>query len=103
MEAARTRRVAPMHSARFGLARVVALIGSAVAGLIVVGILLVVLDANPRNDIVEALTDVARWLSDPFHGLFNLDSNKGQTALNWGLAAVVYFALSRVVARLLAR
>ena len=103
MEAARTRRVAPMRSARFALARAVALIGSAVAGVIVVGILLVVLDANPRNDIVEAVTDAARWLSEPFHGLFDLDSSKGQIALNWGVAAVAYFALSRVVSRLLAR
>ena len=31
--------------------------------MIVAGILLVVLDANPRNDIVEVFTDVARWLS----------------------------------------
>ena len=103
MEAMRTRGVAPVHSARFALARVIRLSGSAVAGLIVVGILLVVLDANPRNDIVEALTDAARWLADPFRGLFDLKSNDGQVAANWGLAAVVYFALSRVIARLLAR
>ena len=103
MEASRTRRVVPINSGRFGLARVVALIGSAVAALIVVGILLVVFEASPTNDLVEWLMDAARWLSNPFHGLFDLDSNKGQVALNWGLAAVVYFAISRVVARLLAR
>jgi hypothetical protein len=85
------------------MARVIRLVGSVVAGLIVIGILLVVLDAKQSNDIVNWVTDAARWLSGPFHNLFDLDSHKGQTALNWGLAAVVYFAISRVVARFLAR
>ncbi len=103
MEAMRTRTVTPIHSGRFTLARVVALIGSLVAAVIVIGILLVVFDASARADVVEWLTDAARWLAGPFHGLFNLDSNKWQTAVNWGLAAIVYFAISRLVARALAR
>lgn len=86
----------------FTLARVVALIGSLVAAVIVIGILLVVFEASTRADVVESITDAARWLSGPFHGLFDLDSDKGQTALNWGLAALVYLALSRFVARRLA-
>lgn len=68
-----------------------------------VGILLVVLDANPRNDIVEALTDAARWLAGPFHDLFSIDSRKWRIAVNWGLAAIVYSALARLLARLVAR
>ena len=103
MEAVRTRSVAPIRSGRFALARIVGLLGAAVAIAIVAGILLVVLEANPRNDIVEAVTDVARWLSGPFHGLFDLDSNKWQVAVNWGLAAVVYYAIARLIVRLLAR
>jgi hypothetical protein len=102
MEATRTR-FAPVHSGLFTVARFVALVGSLVAALIVVGILLVVLEANAQADVVEWLTDAARWLSAPFHGLFDLDSEKWQTAVNWGLAAVVYFAISRMIARLLAR
>ena len=103
MEAMRTRTASPIRSGLFTLARVVALIGSLVAAVIVIGILLVVFDASTRADIVEWLTDAARWLAGPFHGLFNLDSEKWQTAVNWGLAAVVYLALSRVIARALAR
>jgi hypothetical protein len=103
MEAMRTRTATPVGSGRFALARVVALIGSLVAAVIVIGILLVVFEASARTDVVEWLTDAARWLAGPFHGLFNLDSTKWQTALNWGRAAVVYFAISRVVARALAR
>ncbi len=103
MEAMRTGTATPFHSGLFTLARVVALVGSVVAGIIVVGILLVVLDANARADVVEWITDAARWLAGPFHGLFNIDSNNWQVAVNWGLAAIVYFAISRVVARALAR
>lgn len=103
MEAARTRSVTPIRSGRFALARIVGLAGAAVAIAIVAGILLVVLEANPSNGVVELVTDVARWLSGPFHGLFDLDSNKWQVAVNWGLAAVVYYAIARLVVRLLAR
>ena len=103
MEAARTGRAAPVRSARFALARLVGLVGSALAVLIGAGILLVVLDANPRNEIVEAVTDAARWLAGPFHGLFDLKSSEWQVAVNWGLAGAAYYALSRVIVRLLAR
>ena len=103
MEATRTRPVGPVSSGLFTLARVVALIGSLVAAVIVVGILLVVFEASKDADIVRWITDAAEWLVTPFKGLFDLDSQKWQTALNWGLAAVVYFAISRVIARVLAR
>ena len=103
MEAMRTRTVTPVHSGALALARIVRLVGSIVAGLIVVGILLIVLDANPANDLVNWLSNAARWLAGPFHGLFDLKSNEWQVAVNWGLAAIAYLALSRVVARLLAR
>ena len=99
----RTSTTDPVHSTRFLLARVIALIGSLVAGVIVVGILLVVFDASQRADVVEWIIDAARWLAGPFHGLFDLDSNKWQTGVNWGLAAIVYSAISRLVARALAR
>lgn len=101
MEATRARTAAP--GGRLTLARVVAAIGSAVAGVIVVGIVLVVLDANARADVVEWITDAAKWLAGPFHGLFDLSSNKWQVTVNWGLAAIVYFAISRLLARLIAR
>lgn len=94
---------APGRSGALQLARVIALIGSVVAGLLVIGILLIVLEANPDNSLVEALTDVARWLAGPFRELFDLDDRKLQIAVNWGLAAVVYLAISRLVARLVVR
>jgi hypothetical protein len=103
MEAMRTRTVAPVHSGRFALARIVTLIGSLVAGVIVIGILLIVLGANPANEVVNWLTNAAQWLTGPFHGLFDLESSKWQVAVNWGLAAIAYLAVSRLLARLAAR
>ena len=46
---------------------------------------------------------MARWLVGPFKGLFTLEDADLQVVVNWGLAAVVYFALSRLIARLLLR
>ena len=103
MEATRTRTVTPVHSGGLAVARIVTLIGSVVAGLIVVGILLIVLEANPANDIVNWVTNAARWLARPFHGLFDLESSKWQVAVNWGLAAIAYYAVARLIARLAAR
>jgi hypothetical protein len=90
-------------SAGLVAARVVRLITALVVGLIVVGIVLVVLDANASNGLVKALLDAARWLVGPFKGIFSLDSHKATVAVNWGLAAVVYGAVGTLIARLLAR
>ena len=85
------------------LARIIRMIAGLVAAIIVIGILLVVLDANASNAIVGAIEDAARWLAGPFKGIFHLDSHKGTVALNWGLAAVVYYAIGHLIARFAAR
>lgn len=103
MEAMRTRTVTPVRSGGFALARIVTLIGSLVAAVIVAGILLIVFDANQHNDLVNWVTDAARWLTTPFHGLFDVKGAHWQVVVNWGLAAIAYFAASRIVARVLAR
>ncbi|HEX8205691.1 MAG TPA: hypothetical protein VF587_06515 [Solirubrobacteraceae bacterium] len=81
----------------------VAFLGMAVAFVIAIGIALVVLDAKESNDIVRTWLDVARWLTDPFHGIFDLEKGKEhlQTAINWGIAALVYLVVASVLARLL--
>ena len=89
--------------ARASLARAITLAATAVALILVAGILLVVLEANPSNDIVQVVRDAATFLAGPFDGLFTLDSNKTEVAVNWGIAAVVWFALGRLLARLIVR
>ena len=100
------RRSAVAEGARSGawtLARIVMLVAWVVVGLIVAGILLIVLEANPSNSIVEWVTDAGRWLVGPFENLFSLDNRKTEIAVNWGLAAVVYLAVASLIARLLRR
>lgn len=101
-EPAREGRVG--HGARRGadgLARLIELIASAVALVIVLGILLVVFKANQSNDLVNTVHDAARWLVGPFHGIFSFDNNRTEVAVNWGIAAVVYFLVGHMIARFL--
>jgi hypothetical protein len=87
----------------WGLARIVTLITSIVVGLIVVGIVLVLLEANPGNTIVGWLLDAAAWLAEPFDNVFSLDGRKERIAVNYGLAAVLYAVAGGLIARLLRR
>lgn len=81
------------------------MLGMAVFFVIAIGIALVVLDAKESNDIVRTWLDVARFLTDPFRGIFDLERGKEhlQIAINWGIAALVYLAIAMLIARLLRR
>jgi hypothetical protein len=87
----------------WGVARIVRLITSVVVGLIVVGIILVLLEANRDNAIVDWLVGAADYLSKPFHGIFQPDGRKAMVAMNWGLAALIYAFAGSLIARLLRR
>jgi len=85
------------------LARALEIVVAVVASVIAIGVLLVVLEANPENAIVEPIHDAARWLVGPFEDFFTLDDPKLQVAVNWGLAVVVYVLVGRTIAGLLRR
>lgn len=85
------------------LARLIQGVTGFIAGLIVVAILLRVLGANPSNDLVQFITDLARGFVGPFRDLFDLDDAKLQMALNWGLAALAWSVVGGWVAGVLAR
>ena len=87
----------------FLLARMIRFAAGAVAAVIVLGILLYVLGANQANWFVEAVMDAGRWLVQPFDNLFSIDNRKTELAVNWGIAAAVYYFAGALVARLLAR
>jgi hypothetical protein len=103
MGSMRANRHAGSALARASLARAVIVLTGAIALVLVLGIVLTVLKANRSNDVVQLVYDVARTLAGPLDGLFQLDSNKAEKAVNWGIAAVVWLALGRLVARLLLR
>ena len=79
------------------------LITTVIVGIIVAAILLRVFEANPSNSIVEAVTDLARTLVGPFKDLFTIENAKVEIAVNWGLAALLYFIVGSLIARILRR
>ena len=85
------------------IARIILLIAWLVAIVIVAGILFVVLDANMGNSIVSSIHDAAKFLVGPFDGIFKPGDHKLKIAINWGLAAVVYLFVARLIAGLLRR
>ena len=89
-------------SARAGVARAISIVTTVVVLFIIAGIVLFVLEANRSNDIVSVINDVAEALAGPFEDLFTLDEQKVEVAVNWGLAALVYAIVGRVLARLAA-
>jgi hypothetical protein len=85
------------------LARVVHVVVSIVVLIIVAGILLVLLKANPANSIVSQVHDWAHSLAGPFDGIFSFHNARIAIAVNWGIAAVVYLLVGGLIRRLLGR
>jgi hypothetical protein len=99
----RARRYEGAAVARASVARAVILIGTVVAAILVLGIVLTLLGASPHNELVKVIHDAGKFLAGPFRGLFSLHSAKATQAVNWGLAAVVWYLLARLIARLILR
>jgi hypothetical protein len=97
-----------VRRARAALAQVVWLLAVACALVLAVGALLVALDANPDNALVRFVLDLADAVDlDVFSrgrdGIFTFrggDPAKGALA-NWGLGAVAYLVVGRVLERLI--
>jgi hypothetical protein len=85
------------------VARIVWLLAVLVALVIVAGIAFVVLKANMGNSIVSSIHDAAKFLVGPFDGIFKPDDHRLAVAVNWGIAALVYLLVARLVVRLLRR
>ncbi len=83
------------------LASLVLLASGLIAALIVLGIVLVVLKANPHNTIVSNVHDAAKFFVGPFDDIFKQRDPKLAIAINWGIATFVYVIVGRLLARLL--
>lgn len=84
-------------------ARLVMLLTAILVTIIVVAILLKVLGGNMDNSIVKGITDLGKTLVGPFKDLFKIKDAKLETAVNWGLAALLYFAVGSIIASILRR
>ena len=82
-----------------GVGALIWLIAAVAAIVIILHIVLVLFEANPGNSFVDFIGDAASTLAWFFKDLFNVDDAKLEVVVNYGLAAAVYIALGRVLAR----
>ena len=69
-----------------------------IAAIIVLHIIFVLVEANGANEIVRTDSDWANTLAVWFRDLFTLSSAKLDVLVNFGLAALFYLAIGRIVA-----
>ena len=84
-------------------ASVITLIAGIIAGILVLGIILVLVKANQNNDIVDFFLDIGRFFARPFEDLFPQDDAREDIIVNWGIAAVAYLVVGALIARLVRR
>jgi len=82
-----------------GLAAIIWIIAVVAAFFLILHIIFVLFEANPGNALVDFVSDVANALAWIFRDLFTPDDHKLAVFLNFGLAAIIYLALGRIVAR----
>ncbi|HKA69146.1 MAG TPA: hypothetical protein VKG85_08540 [Actinomycetes bacterium] len=82
-----------------GVGALIWLIAIVAAVVIILHIVLVLFEANSANSFVDFIADAAGTLAWFFKDLFNLDDAKLEVVVNYGLAAAVYIALGRILAR----
>jgi hypothetical protein len=82
-----------------GLAAIIWIIAVVAAFFLILHIIFVLFEANPGNALVDFVGDVANELAWIFRDLFTPDDQKLRVFLNFGLAAIIYLALGRIVAR----
>lgn len=101
-QALRRRSSSAATSGRVMLARIVGIVTAVVTLILIAGIALVLLQANQSNEVVGWVRDAASWLAGPFEGMFTFDRQRTELAVNWGVAAAVWFVAGRVLARIIA-
>jgi hypothetical protein len=82
------------------IASLVWLIAVLVAGVLALGALFTALDqTNQSNEIVTWILARGHELVGPFKDLFRLETAKNTLLVNWGIAALVYLIVGKVVER----
>lgn len=95
------------NAARSKIASVIWLFAVLCALVLATGALLIALNANPDNSIVKFVLDGADILDGPFsldNGVFTFDGKDAETKnalVNWGIAAVVYLIIGKVLDRII--
>ena len=85
------------------LANVLRIVGMAIVAVLVVFVVLTLLSANPDNGRTMIVTDLADTFSLGLGDLFQPEDPKLAVALNFGTAALLWFAITSIVVRLVRR
>jgi hypothetical protein len=85
------------------LANVLRIVGMLIVTVLVVYIVLTLLDANPENSLAALIRDAADTFNLGLADLFLPADPKLAVVLNYGTAALIWFAITTVVVRLVRR
>ncbi|WP_433333076.1 hypothetical protein [Spirillospora sp. CA-294931] len=85
------------------LAGLVSLVTTLVVIVLAIHIVFVAFEANGANDLVSTVRDWADDLAWEFRDVFKPEDHKAEVAVNYGLAAVVYLIIGRIVVSLIRR
>jgi len=86
-----------------GLASVLRIVGMLIVLVLVLHIVLTLLDANPANTIATTINQLADTFNLGLSNLFLPPDDKLRIVLNYGTAALVWFAITSVVVRIVRR
>lgn len=78
-------------------------IAAIIAGIIVLGIVLVLIKANANNTLVDFVLDIGRFFTRPFRDLFPRSDPRENVLINWGIAAIAYLVVGAIIARIARR
>lgn len=85
------------------VATVLRVIGLVIVAILVIHILLTLFGANPANSFATFIRDGARMFSLGLTDLFNFPDPKLSTAVNFGIAAVIWLVITSIVVGLVRR
>jgi hypothetical protein len=85
------------------LGNVLRIVGMLIVAVLVVHIVLTLLDANPANALAGLVRDAADTFNLGLQDLFLPADPKLAVLLNYGTAALIWFAITTVVVRLVRR
>lgn len=85
------------------LGNVLRIVGMAIVLVLVLHIVLTLLEANPENGLTAFVRDAADTFNLGLSNLFVPENQKLAVTLNYGTAALIWFAITTVVVRLVRR
>jgi hypothetical protein len=88
---------------RYGTGSVVMAIFGVIAFIIILGVLLVLVRANPNNPLVDLTLDIGRFFARPFRGLIAQDTAREEVLVNWTIAAIAYLAVGALISGFIRR